>query len=113
MLRFLRSLRSERSIPFLFALLTLLGYGLLAGAAGFHWDDWGFAWARRFMGPAQFIPSFAGYRPFLGPIFFLTTSLIPPVPLYWQIFALVIRLISGLCTWFVLRQVWPHNKRQV
>ena len=110
MLRFLRSLRSERSIPFLFALLTLLGYGLLAGAAGFHWDDWGFAWARRFMGPAQFIPSFAGYRPFLGPIFFLTTSLIPPVPLYWQIFALVIRFFIGLAAWWSFKTIWPERR---
>lgn len=105
-----RFLRSERSIPLLFALLTLLGYGLLAGAAGFHWDDWGFAWARRFLGPAQFISSFAGYRPFLGPIFFLTTSLIPPVPLLWQLFALLIRFCIGLCAWWSLKTLWPERR---
>ncbi len=101
---------SERSIPLLFAALTLLGYGLLAGAAGFHWDDWGFAWARRFLGPAQFIPSFAGYRPFLGPIFFLTTSLVPPVPLIWQLFALLIRFCIGLSAWWSFKTLWPERR---
>lgn len=105
-----RILGSERSIPLLLALFTLLGYGLLAGTAGFHWDDWGFAWARRFLGPAQFISSFAGFRPFLGPIFFLTTSLIPPVPLYWQLFALLIRFLIGLSAWWSFKTLWPERR---
>lgn len=109
-LRSLRSLRSERCVPVLLAVLTLLGYGLLAGTAGFHWDDWGFAWARHFLGPAQFIPSFAGYRPFLGPIFTLTTSLIPPVPLYWQVFALLIRFLIGLSAWWSFKTLWPKRR---
>jgi hypothetical protein len=106
-----RYLRSEKSIPLLFAALTLLGYGLLSGKTGFHWDDWGFAWAARFLGPGQFIPSFAGFRPFLGPIFFITTSLIPPVPLYWQLFALLIRFCIGLSAWWALKSFWPQHRR--
>ncbi len=42
----------------------------------------------------------------------MTTSLIPPIPIYWQIFALLIRFLSALSAWFVLRQVWPHYKHQ-
>jgi len=103
---------SDKSIPFIFLLTTILAYGLLLPLTGFYWDDWPFAWIAKFLGPREFIPAFAGVRPFLGPIFFITTSLIPPVPLYWQIFALIIRLISGLSTWFALNQVWPRHKRQ-
>ncbi|HEY5902179.1 MAG TPA: hypothetical protein VIU39_06480 [Anaerolineales bacterium] len=99
---------SQRSTVLLLAALTLLGYGFFL-SAGFHWDDWGFAWARRFLGPAQFIRSFQGFRPFLGPIFFLTTSLIPPVPLLWQAFALVIRFLIGLSAWWALRSAWPDR----
>jgi len=104
---------SDKSIPFIFLLTTLLAYGLLLPLTGFYWDDWPFAWIAKFLGSKEFIPAFAGVRPFLGPIFFVTTSLIPPVPLYWQIFALLIRFISGLSAWFALNQVWPHHKRQV
>src|SRR3990172_7102642 len=103
---------SDKSIPFIFLLTTILAYGLLLPLAGFYWDDWPFAWIAKFLGPKEFIPAFAGVRPFLGPIFFITTSLIPPVPLYWQIFALIIRFISGLSAWFAINQVWPHHKRQ-
>jgi len=102
----------ERNIPLLFLLVTIVAYGLLLPLTGFYWDDWPFAWIAKFLGPQEFIPAFAGVRPFLGPIFFVTTSLIPPVPIYWQIFALIIRFISGLSAWFALSQIWPHHKRQ-
>src|SRR5512132_321845 len=62
-------------IPVLFAGVTVLAYGLLLPLTGFYWDDWPFAWLAKFLGPAEFIPAFQGFRPFLGPIFFVTTSL--------------------------------------
>ena len=102
----------ERSIPLLFLLVTIVAYGLLLPLTGFYWDDWPFAWMAKFLGPQEFIPAFAGVRPFLGPIFSLTTSLIAPVPLYWQIFALLIRFIAVLSAWFALRQIWPRHQRQ-
>ncbi|HET9913873.1 MAG TPA: hypothetical protein VFQ13_18405 [Anaerolineales bacterium] len=109
----MRSIRfSERSIPLLFLTITIVAYGLLLPLTGFYWDDLPFAWMAKFLGPWEFIPAFAQVRPFLGPIFFVTTSLIPPVPLYWQIFALVIRFLAGLAAWFALNQVWPRYKRQ-
>jgi hypothetical protein len=103
---------SARSIPLVFAVVTLLAYGLLLPLTGFYWDDWPFAWIARFLGPAEFIPAFRGFRPFLGPIFFITTSLIPPNPLLWQIFALIIRFLSGLLAWLALNQIWPRHRRQ-
>ena len=112
-IKFMKTHRTfERSIPLLFLLVTLIAYGLLLPLTGFYWDDWPFAWIAKFLGPGEFIPAFAGVRPFLGPIFFVTTSLIPPVPLYWQIFALVIRFVAVLAAWFALSQIWPHHKRQ-
>lgn len=104
-----RFLQSQRSIPALFTLLTIIAYGLLLPKTGFYWDDWPFAWIAKFLGPSEFNPAFAPFRPFLGPIFYLTTTLIPPVPLYWQIFALVIRLILGLSAWWMFKQIWPER----
>lgn len=104
---------SERSIPLLFLIVTIISYGLLLPLTGFYWDDWPFAWIANFLGPQEFFPAFVAVRPFLAPIFFITTSLIPPVPIYWQIFALIVRFISGLLAWFALSQIWPNHKRQV
>ncbi len=103
---------SFKHILILFAAVTLLAYGLLLPFTGFYWDDWPFAWIAKFLGPAEFIPAFSGVRPFLGPIFFVTTSLIPPVPIYWQAFALVVRFLAGLSAWFALKQSFPRHPRQ-
>src|SRR5512134_198456 len=107
----MKSIRfAERSVPLFFLAVTVAAYGLLLPLTGFYWDDLPFAWIAKFLGPWEFIPAFAKVRPFLGPIFFVTTSLIPPVPLYWQIFALVIRFTSGLAAWWMFRQIWPDRK---
>jgi hypothetical protein len=107
----MKSIRiTEKSIPGLLAIITVVGYGLLLPLTGFYWDDWPFAWIAKFLGPSEFIPAFAPFRPFLGPIFFATTSVIPPVPLYWQIFALVIRFILGLAAWWSFNHIWPDRK---
>jgi hypothetical protein len=102
----------SRSIPVLFAIITVVAYGLLLPLTGFYWDDWPFAWLARFMGPSDFIPAFRGFRPFLGPIFLITTSLVPTSPLLWQVCALVVRFLSALAAWFALRQVWSGHTRQ-
>lgn len=102
---------SKRQIYIIFALTTLIGYGLLVPFTGFYWDDWPFAWSAHFLGPADFNPSFAPYRPFLGPIFYFTTSLVPAVPLYWQILALVVRFLLGISALWAFRQAWPERPR--
>lgn len=89
-----------KSPPVILALVTLAAYGFLVPFTGFYWDDWPFAWIAKFQGPYEFIPGFMQFRPFLGPIFYVTTSLIPPQPIYWQIFALIIRFAMGLALWW-------------
>lgn len=100
----------SRSKPILFACITLIAYGLLLPFTGFYWDDLPFAWIAKFLGPAEFIPAFLPFRPFLGPIFYFTTSFIPPVPLYWQIFALFIRFLLGIAAWWMFIQIFPNKK---
>jgi len=102
---------SKHQTTLLFAIITIISYGLLLPFTGFYWDDWPFAWIAKFLGPAEFNPAFAPFRPFLGPIFYFTTSLVPPVPLYWQIFALVIRFLIGLSAFWAFNQIFPKQKR--
>jgi hypothetical protein len=102
----------DRSVPLLFFLTAIVAYGLLLPQTGFYWDDWPFVWIAKFLGPAEFLPAFANVRPFLGPIFYVTTSLIPPVPIYWQILAIVLRFFSGLFAWFAFKQLYPQHPRQ-
>ena len=97
---------SEKSIPLVFALITVLAYGLLLPFTGFYWDDSPFAWIAKFLGPKEFFPAFAQFRPFLAPIFFVTTSIVPINPLAWQVFALVIRFLIGITAWWTFKQIW-------
>ena len=103
---------TKNSIPALFALLTILAYGLLIPWLGFYWDDWPFAWIGEFLGPAEFIPAFEPFRPFIAPIFLLTTSIFPPIPIVWQAFGLVIRFLSVIAAWWALNQIWENHKSQ-
>jgi hypothetical protein len=98
-------------VPLIFFILTIVAYGLMLPQTGFYWDDWPFVWIAKFLGPADFFPAFSNIRPFLAPIFFITTSLLPPEPVYWQIFMLLIRFVSGLLAWFIFSQVWPRHRR--
>ena len=103
---------SLRSVPVALFLLTLLTYGLMLPWIGFYWDDWPFAWIEKFLGPAEFIPAFAPFRPFLGPIFFGTTSLLPPNPLVWQALALVMRFALAWAAWWTFKTIWPNARWQ-
>lgn len=101
------------STPFFLAVITLISYGLLIPWLGFYWDDWPFAFLAHNYGPAELIRAFAPFRPFLGPIFFVTFSLLGTSTLAWQIFGLLIRFILAISLWWSLRQVWPHRKHEV
>ncbi len=103
---------SSKSVPVALFLLTLLTYGLMLPWTGFYWDDWPFAWIEKFLGPAEFIPAFAPFRPFLGPIFFGTTSLLPPNPLVWQSLALVMRFALAWVAWWTFKTIWPNARWQ-
>lgn len=101
------------STPFFLAIITLISYGLLIPWLGFYWDDWPFAFLAHNYGPAELIRAFAPFRPFLGPIFFITFSFLGTSPLAWQIFGLLIRFLLAISLWWSLRQVWPYHKHEV
>ncbi len=100
-------------VPAILFLLVLLAYGLLTPRLGFYWDDWPFAWFLRFFGPIEFIESFRPFRPFLGPIFTVTTALFGGHPFTWQLVGLALRFFLSLEVWYVLRSVWPSQRWNV
>ena len=97
-------------VPSILFVLVLLAYGLLTPHMGFYWDDWPFAWLLRFFGPTEFIAAFRSFRPFLGPIFTMTTALFGGDPFTWQLVGLAIRFLLSLELWYVLRLIWPSQK---
>jgi hypothetical protein len=109
--RLTRILQKEKiTIPLLILTLILLGYGLLTPWMGFYWDDLPFAWFLRFFGPVEFIEAFRPFRPLLGPIFTVTTSLFGGHPFTWQVIGLLTRLLLSLQVWHLLRWTFPTQK---
>lgn len=109
-----KKIKNEKlTIPGIILLLVLLAYGLLTPRMGFYWDDWPFAWLLRFFGPTEFIAAFRPFRPFLGPIFTITTAIFGGDPFTWQLVGLAIRFLLSLELWYVLRLIWPSQKQNL
>ncbi len=104
---------NTRSFPIFLFFIVLITYGSLITSMGIYWDDWPFAWILHTSGPISFIENFSMFRPFLGPIFVITTSILGESPIAWQIFGILIRYLSAIALWWSLRKIWPNNLRQI
>ncbi len=99
------------AVPAFLLLLTLAGYGLFSWGQGFHWDDWGHAWIPVAYGFQGLLRYYSFDRPLLAYLFELTTSLIGPHPLAWQVFGMFWRWASAVAVWWVIGIVRPDRKR--
>jgi hypothetical protein len=97
--------------PLLLALVAVLAYGLLIPQLGFYWDDMAMSWIRYQLGPEAMTQYFSNNRPVWGLLYQVTTRLFPHVPLYWQVFALFWRWLTGVLAWLVLRELFPRQPR--
>jgi hypothetical protein len=97
--------------PLLLALVAVLAYGLLIPQLGFYWDDMAMSWIRYQLGPEAMTQYFSNNRPVWGLLYQVTTRLFPQVPLYWQVFALFWRWLTGVLAWLVLRELFPRQPR--
>lgn len=109
----LQKIRSFRlgsiTFPLFLLALCLLAYGPFLNRLGFYWDDFPINWIASTMGPTGLARYFSGNRPVWGLIYQFTTSIFGSQPLTWQIFALLMRWITGLAFWQLLRLVWPSR----
>jgi hypothetical protein len=101
------------SIPIGLFFVNFMAFGLLIPWLGFYWDDLPMAWFLNTLGPSSFPEVWEAFRPVMGWIFWLTTSLLGNVPWHWQVFGLITRWLSVVALWWALRQLWPKHTFQV
>lgn len=89
-----------------FFIIALLAYGLLIPFLGFYWDDLPMSWIRYQLGPEAMTRYFSNNRPVWGMLYQITTRILPQVPIYWQVFALLLRALTGILVWAVVRRIW-------
>ena len=87
----------KRFFPAIALFITaILAYGLLIPSLGFYWDDLPMSWIPYELGPDAMTRYFSTNRPIWGLLYQATTRILPHVPVYWQIFALLLRALSGI-----------------
>jgi hypothetical protein len=92
--------------------LLVLSFGLLIPRLGLYWDDWPVVVASRLQGVRAFLDFYHGERPFSGWTYMLTIPLFGTRPLAWHIFSLLLRWVTLLGVWWVLRGLWPRRGRE-
>ncbi len=69
------------------------------------------SWIRYELGPQAMTRYFSTNRPVWGLLYQLTTRLVPQVPAYWQIFALLWRWLGAVAVWGIMRELWKDKPR--
>lgn len=94
---------------FLF-LLAVLAYAPLFWQRGFYWDELPWTWVYYRLGPQALAQLFSTSRPFWGALYQLSLPLIGPHPWAWQLLLILLRWLTALQVWLLLRRLWPHSR---
>lgn len=97
----------KRAYPAIALLITaILAYGLLIPSLGFYWDDLPMSWIPYELGHDAMTRYFSTNRPIWGLLYQVTTRILPHVPIHWQIFALLLRALTGILFFSVVKRIW-------
>ncbi|MEP6895648.1 MAG: hypothetical protein ABI986_08580, partial [Chloroflexota bacterium] len=91
--------------------VALLAYGLLIPQLGFYWDELPMVWIRYQLGAEAMTRYFSSNRPVWGALYQITTHILPALPIYWQIFALIWRWLGAVTMYEIMKRLWsdqPH-----
>lgn len=103
---------SDKTFPFLFLTVGLLAYGVFIPWLGFYWDDWPVILMGKFFSADAFIDFYVYDRPFSAWTYIVSLPLLGLRPFTWQLFTLLLRILTGLFFWLTLRRLWPQQRIQ-
>ena len=102
---------SPRSVPIVLFVIAFLAYGVFFWERGFYWDEAPWTWIYYRLGPAALTKTFSTSRPFWGMIYQVTMPLIGSYPWRWQLLMVIMRWLTAVLVWLLLRQVWKKDER--
>jgi hypothetical protein len=95
----------------LIALTAAISYGILIPRLGFYRDDWYMLWAGQSnLGLSGIIQLFQTDRPLIGWVYALVFKYIGANALSWQVYALLLKILTGLTFLWIVRLVWPDKR---
>lgn len=105
------SSRVENLISAVFlVLVTLISYGTQINKLGFYRDDWYLLWTFESLGADGLLNIFKVDRPFIGWLYIFDFSVVGVSPLGWHLYALLLKILSGLAVLWLLRGIWRNYK---
>lgn len=102
---------TPRSTVWFLLFIAALTYALFFWQRGFYWDEFPWAWIYYRLGPAMLTKTFTTSRPFWGMIYQLTLPVIGPNPWIWQLLAILLRWVTAVLLWKVLRALYPNHPK--
>lgn len=102
---------STRGAVWFLLFIAALSYGLFFWQRGFYWDEFPWAWIYFRLGPDVLTKTFTTSRPFWGMIYQLTLPILGPNPWAWQLLAIILRWLTAVLLWAILRLLWPSHTR--
>ncbi len=102
---------TPRSTVWFLLFMAALTYGLFFWQRGFYWDEFPWAWIYFRLGPDMLEKTFTTSRPFWGMIYQLTLPLIGPNPWIWQLLAILLRWLTAVLLWKILRALYPSHPK--
>jgi len=105
-------IKSIQWFPFILLLVTALPYLFFIHRLGFYLDDWQVLFLEKSKSWLSFWNYFFYDRPFSIWTYLIALPVLQLNPLLWQIYALVLRWLSGLGLYWTLNSIWPEQKWQ-
>ena len=93
--------------------VVVFSYGLFLRWFGLYGDDWIYLWNYHQFGAGSFVQFVAADRPFSAWIYVLTTAVLGEQVWLYHVLLLGLRWFSAVLFWWVLRIVWPEQRKQV
>lgn len=90
--------------------LALLTYAPFFWERGFYWDEAPWTWIYYRLGPDALTQTFSTSRPFWGLIYQVTLPLVGPHPWVWQLLMVLLRWLTAVLAWALLRRLWPQSR---
>jgi len=91
--------------------IAIIAYGLLIPQLGFYWDDLPMSWIRYQLGAEAMTQYFSTNRPIWALLYQVTTRILPHIPVYWQVFALLWRWLGAVALWATAKQLFPRHEK--
>ena len=103
---------TDRAVPVILLLAVFISFGLLIPWLGFFWDDWPVIYLTHTQGIKGFWDFYQYDRPFSAWTYILLAPVLGTNSIAWQIFVLLLRWLTAVMIWLVLRLIWPGKEQQ-